>query len=253
MAEQKRESSVLFSLRELRQIEDDRVKTEESVARQKVEDERARVLAEERRVRDEAERVRREAEEAARLKEEAEENRNREEQLRLEETERKHRVEAQMRLEEQRLKLEIEAKARANSTRKAKVLVSATGAMVLLVGALFAYAWKANADREETKRMTSAAIAAKEKAFNELLQKANDEAKQIAMLQDQTAKDVDELKRTQDADQQRLIRERIERRQREMAAAADRERAARDAAEARRRAPVKITNCKNPNDPLCGL
>src|SRR5215467_10526267 len=78
---EKRENSVLFSLRE--------------------EEERSRVAAEERRRRDEIERVRRDAEEAELARRQAEEARQRAERLRLEEAERVARIDAQARLEEQ--------------------------------------------------------------------------------------------------------------------------------------------------------
>jgi hypothetical protein len=253
MAEQKRESSVLFSLRELRKIEEDRVQQEKDAQQQKIEDERNRVLAEEQRVRDEAERARREVAAAEKARLDEEDRRRREDELRLAEASEKARVDAQARLEEQRLRMEIDARAKANSTRKAKVLVSASVGMAVIVAGLGVYAWKANSDREETKRLTQLAIVKKEEAINELLRQRDAEATQIAAMQAQTAKDVEELKATQDAAEQQRIRDRIDRRQREIAAAAERERAIREAAEARRRAPVKINNCKNPNDPLCGL
>ena len=78
MSERPRENSVLFSLRELRRIEDDRVKKEQEAARAKAEAERqakeaadrATRDAEERRIRDDADRARmaREEEDAARAR-----------------------------------------------------------------------------------------------------------------------------------------------------------------------------------------
>ena len=56
MAE-KRENSVLFSLRELRKIEDDRVQQEVDDVKKKEEDDKARRLEDERRAREEQARV----------------------------------------------------------------------------------------------------------------------------------------------------------------------------------------------------
>ena len=95
------ENSVLFSLRELRRIEDDRVKKEQDAARAKAESERqakeaadrAAREAEERRIRDEVERTRRAQEDA--------EERQRQDQLRLKEAESRARVDGEMRIHEE--------------------------------------------------------------------------------------------------------------------------------------------------------
>ena len=124
------ENSVLFSLRELRRIEDDRVKKEQDTARAKAEAERqareaaeqAAREAEERRVRDEADR--------ARSVREAEEQRQREEQLRLQEAERRARVDGEMRINEERMRLEMQHKKK-HSPVKAMVSVAA---VLLLIG-----------------------------------------------------------------------------------------------------------------------
>lgn len=110
MAEQRGENSVLFSLKELRRIEEDRVAKEQAEARARLDAERrAREDAErrareeeERRIRDEQDRIRRAEEDKLRAE--------REEQLRIEEAERRARVEGEMRLQEQRMRLELAAK-----------------------------------------------------------------------------------------------------------------------------------------------
>ena len=125
------ENSVLFSLRELRRIEDDRVKKEQDAARAKAEAEReareaaeaAARAAEERRVRDEAER--------ARLAREADEQRQREEQLRLQEAERRARVEGEMRINEERMRLEMQHKKKHSPV---KAVLTVTGILVLIGG-----------------------------------------------------------------------------------------------------------------------
>jgi colicin import membrane protein len=127
------ENSVLFSLRELRRIEDDRVKKEQDAARAKAEAERqAREEAdrlareaEERRVREEAER--------ARMAKEAVEQREREEQLRLQEAERRARVEGEMRINEERMRLEMQHKKKHSPI---KAVLGVAGALVLLGGGI---------------------------------------------------------------------------------------------------------------------
>src|SRR6266568_2519863 len=146
MAE-KRESSLLFSLRELRQIEEDRIKSEETAARQREEDARAAAAAEVRRQREEEERKRREIEDAERARQDAEERRQREDMLRLQESEKRAQVEAQARLEEQRLKMEIEAKAREASTKRARILV-AVSASLLVIAVIAVLLVKWSKDRE---------------------------------------------------------------------------------------------------------
>lgn len=119
----RRENSVLFSLKELRRIEDDRVRLEqdELTARREAEraakeaSDRATREAEEGRQRDQAERVRQAEEQAA--------SRQREDHMRLQEAERRARVEGEMRIHEERMRLEIQHKKR-NSPVKAVVTVA---------------------------------------------------------------------------------------------------------------------------------
>jgi len=158
------ENSVLFSLRELRRIEDDRVKKEQDAVRAKAEAERqareaaeqAAREAEERRVRDEAERAR-----AAR---EADEQRQREEQLRLQEAERRARVEGEMRINEERMRLEMQHKKKHSPV---KAVLTVAGILVLIGGGIGYKMYSQHqtelaAERAERERM--AAQARKERA-----------------------------------------------------------------------------------------
>jgi hypothetical protein len=132
MPEQREENSVLFSLKELRQMEDNRLQQEESDRVAKVEAERrAREDAErrvrddqERRVRDEQERVRRAQEEVA--------ARQREEQMRLAEAERRARVDGEMRLQEERMRIELAARKQARSP--VGLIAGIVGALVVIGG-----------------------------------------------------------------------------------------------------------------------
>jgi len=119
----RRENSVLFSLKELRKIEDDRVQREQDELTARREAERSAKEAAERAARDAEDRRRREEEERVRSVEEAKQKRLREEQLRLEEAERRARVEADMQLQQERMRLEVQHRAK-NSPVKAVVGVS---------------------------------------------------------------------------------------------------------------------------------
>jgi hypothetical protein len=133
MSERPRENSVLFSLRELRRIEDDRVKKEQEAARAKAEaerqakeaSERAAKDAEERRIRDDAER--------ARLAREEEEHREREGNLRVQEAERRARVEGEMRINEERMRLEMQHKKKHSPV---KAVLTVAGILVVIGGGI---------------------------------------------------------------------------------------------------------------------
>jgi len=182
------ENSVLFSLRELRRIEDDRVKKEQDASRAKAEAERqakeaaeqAARDAEERRVRDEAER--------ARMAREAEEQRDREGNLRLQEAERRARVEGEMRINEERMRLEIQHKKKHSPV---KAVLGVAGVLVLIGGGVgykmysdhqrelaVAREEKARVEIEAKKKQAEieARYAMIEKVFTEKLKKAKSQA-----------------------------------------------------------------------------
>jgi len=107
---EQRENSVLFSLKELRKIEDDRLRQETAEAEARVEAEiRAREDAE-RRAREDAQRFRQDEEDRVRRAEEEKANREREEHLRLQEAERRARVEGEMQIQQERMRLEVQGK-----------------------------------------------------------------------------------------------------------------------------------------------
>jgi trichohyalin len=105
---EQRENSVLFSLKELRRIEDDRIRQEEADIRAQSEAQRKSREDAERRAREDVERLRKEEEDKVRRLEEEQVARSREEQMRLQEAERRARVDAEMRLQEERMRLEIQ-------------------------------------------------------------------------------------------------------------------------------------------------
>ena len=130
---EKRENSVLFSLRELRTIEESRVKEEEDAAK---EAEQARVRARldaERRVKDEEDAKVRAAEEAARHEREMTEMRLREEQMRIQEAEARARAEHQAKLEASRLQHEMEIR-RVEAHKKRPTWLVVTVGVALAAG-----------------------------------------------------------------------------------------------------------------------
>jgi hypothetical protein len=120
---ERRENSVLFSLKELRKLEDDRVQREQDELAARREAERSAREAAERAAREQEERRRREEEDRIRHAEEAKQARLREDHMRLEEAERRARVEADMQLQQERMRLEVQHRAK-NSPVKAVVIVS---------------------------------------------------------------------------------------------------------------------------------
>jgi hypothetical protein len=177
---ERRENSVLFSLKELRNIEDGRVKKEREEADARVEAERAAKASAERAVREAEERRIREEEDRVRRIEEEKENRVREEQMRLQEAERRARVEGEVRLQEERLRLEVHAKTQQKSPLKA--ILGVTGVLVIVAGGLgykmysdhqaeIAIERKKLADSQEAARAAQAELQAKFAA----LQKETDE------------------------------------------------------------------------------
>jgi hypothetical protein len=180
MAE-RRENSVLFSLKELRGIEDGRVKKEKEEADARVEADRAAKLASERTIREAEERRVREEEDRVRRIEEEKENRVREEQMRLQEAERRARVEGEVRLQEERLRLEVHAKTQHKSPLKA--ILGVTGVLVLVAGGL---GYKMYSDHQAELTMERNKLADAQAAA--LVAKNELEAKFAAIQKDMDAK-----------------------------------------------------------------
>ena len=137
------DDSVLFSLKELRRLEDERVKTEADARRAQAEAERRAKVEAEQRARDEEARRLREEEERRRRAESEREERQREDRLRVEEAERRARVEGELRLKERQL-IEEQRQRHAHgrrSGRSAGMAAAAAAALLVAVGGgLAAYA-----------------------------------------------------------------------------------------------------------------
>lgn len=202
------ENSVLIALKELRGMEDARVKREQDEAHARVEAERTAKEAAARRVREEEEARVRAQEDRARHLEEEKQNRIREDQLRVEETERRARVEGEMKLQEERMRLEIQSRAQHRSPVKA---VAGAVILVAIVGGIILY--RVNAQNKAEAAAAAAAAAhdrqladerakAREAEFNsklssitkemdERLSKAKSEAERDRIRRDAEAKQAD--------------------------------------------------------------
>jgi hypothetical protein len=162
------ESSVLFSLRELRDIEHRRVADEKAVAKAAEEaKERARVaevarVAAEREAAEAAERSRKEAELAARNRQLAEDA------IRIQETEARLRAEALARLESDRLAYEVELRREEIARKRPRWLIGvATGCAVVALG-VGMLAMKASNTAKESKERALQVELARQKTLDEI-------------------------------------------------------------------------------------
>ena len=148
------ENSVLFSLKELRRIEDERVKAEADARTAKAEAERRAKAEAEQRARDEETRRVREEEERRQRAENEREARQREDRLRVEEAERRARVEGELKLREQQL-LEKQRQRYAHGRRfgrSAWIAAAAAAALLLGIGGGLA-AWASRQHQVEMKAL----------------------------------------------------------------------------------------------------
>jgi dTMP kinase len=155
------ENSVLVSLRELRGIEDDRIRREQEEVRARAEAERAATEAAERRARQEDEDRRRAEELRLQRIEEDKQTRLRDEHLRIEEAERRARVESEMKLQEQKMRLEIQSRAEGRSPVKA---IAAVALVLAAIGGGIVY--KIQAAHAERERIAEQEARARHEAAN---------------------------------------------------------------------------------------
>ena len=252
MAE-KKESSVLFSLRELREIEEERIQ-EEHTAKKRAEEDRIRAQQEaERRAREEEEGRRRAAEQAERAAREAVENREREERLRVEEAERRARVEAQAHLEQQRMHKELEIRAIEAQKSKPTWLIAVAGGLVLVVGILGYWAYNRSQEADRDKAESEARLAAIMKdvettqaEFNRLSKETEEKYQKLlnAKTEEEKAaaqRDLDKAKADRDA------------KGRALEGLKDKARKTRSGGGGEKKDDGQIKVKCDPNDPLCGI
>jgi hypothetical protein len=171
MAEQRRENSLLVSLKELRQVEEDRVKEEESAAQAKI-DAEARAREDAIRRAKEAEEAKiREAEAKVRREREEKERQIREEQLRLEEAERRARIEAQAKVEEARIA--AETKIRVHKATPWRLVAGISAAVFALAAVTIGViVQKHREEQAEIKRQTDEREAMERKRAEEASERA---------------------------------------------------------------------------------
>lgn len=252
MAERK-ESSVLFSLRELREIEEERIQ-EEQTAKKRAEEERIRAQQEaERRAREEEESRRRAAEDAERRAREAVESREREERLRVEEAERRARVEAQAQLEQQRMHKELEIRAIEAQKKKPTWLIAVAGGLVLVVGILGFWAYSRSQEADREKREADAKLAA-------LLKDIDSTQTEFNRLSKETEEKYQALLSAKTEQEKQAAQEALDKAKRERDAAGatlnklkDRARKSGGGGGEGKKDDGKINVKCDPNDPLCGI
>jgi hypothetical protein len=157
---EKRENSVLFSLRELRQIEETRVQEEESAA-QAAEEARIRAKMEEDRRKQEAEAARLRAieEEERRIRDE-EANRAHEANVRIGEAQARANAEAQARIEQERLQHEMELRRQEVAKKRPTWLLVVAGVLVVAIAAsIFLIVQRTKEKDAESKRANEEAAA----------------------------------------------------------------------------------------------
>jgi hypothetical protein len=138
------ENSVLFSLKELRRFEDERVKAEADARRAQAEAERRAKAEAEQRARDE---------ETCRAREEEERRHQREDRLRVEEAERRARVEGELKLRQQQLLAEERQRhVQGRRIGRSAGMAAATGALLLVAvgGGLTAWASRQHQTEKES-------------------------------------------------------------------------------------------------------
>ncbi|HYU15842.1 MAG TPA: hypothetical protein VEL05_07220 [Candidatus Acidoferrum sp.] len=250
MAERK-ESSVLFSLRELRSIEEERI-AEEEAARRRADEERKRAAEDaERRVREAEEARRLAAEEAERRGREEAERHHREGRLRVEEAERRARVEAQAQLEQQRLHKEMELRAMEVQRKRPTALIAVAVILLVAVGGLGFFAYKKSQESEQLDKQLAA-----------LQQQMDRTSGEVNGLAAKLQQDLEAIRAAKTEEERKAAEAKADETKRQLTAKQEalanlKKRARESGGEARAKEPkaqdktIK-TNC-DPNDPLCGL
>ncbi len=254
---ERKESSVLFSLRELQTIEEDRVSEEAADVVRAEEAATAAVEAEAQQIRNDEESRRVAAETSEREAREAVEQRQREEQMRLEESERRARVEAQSVVEQQRLGKEMELRIMEQKRKKPAWIIAVVVGAVMVVGLVLFFQNQA-AEKERAKK-EEAALQLRQKNYEKRVALAQADVKQAqddvadAFIRLEGA--VDEKSRDEAKAAGKRAREALKNKQARLESI-------RVAGVAKAKAKVKakarkekklIDKCAKSNDPLCGL
>lgn len=242
------ENSLLFSLKELHKLEEDRQREEE--------DARVAAIEADRRAKEDAERAVREAEEA-RIKaqkdaekraREEKERKEMEDRVRLEEAERRARIEAQARIEENRLAAEAEA-IRTKPIPWKLIGAVAAALVTLSVIILIVVNRSQAASKMEARRQLIAKLDAERKSDK-------DEQARLQKVLTEKMGEVDRISKmlgsaTDEKERIELARQARDAARRASAAAAEADSQRRAAKEREKKA--KFERCKGSDDPLCGI
>jgi len=254
---ERKESSVLFSLRELQTIEEDRVSEEAAEVIRNEEAARNAVEAEAQRIRNDEEARRVAAENAERAAREAVEQRQREEQMRLEETERRARVEAQAVVEQQRLAKEMDLRLMEQKRKKPAWIIAAVVGVVMVIGLVLFFQNQAANKAEADKK--AAALVVAQKAFEKDMKLAQIEVDNAQNEMDDAFKQLeaatDEKSRAEAVQARKNAKAKLIQKREDMEALRKRGVAK---AKAEKKAKAKkekklIDKCAKSKDPLCGL
>ncbi len=197
MAE-RRENSVLFSLRELRNIEDERVKGEEEAEQARIEAERRAKEEAIRRAKEEEERKIREAEERALRERQERERHEREQHTRLQESERRAQIEAAAKLEQARIEAEARARMEAKKFPIGAVVGGVIGLIVLAGGIMGYLVHQHNVElAQQQQAMQAQADAERKKLAQEAAAQAATLKKELEELQGQLDKATNDAERAQ--------------------------------------------------------
>jgi hypothetical protein len=217
---EKRENSVLFSLRELRQIEENRVQEEENAVKSA---EEARIRAKE-----DAERRKREEEEA-KINAEREHQRSieesrvaaeREARMRVESAEAAERARNQAALEQQRLQQEMELRRAEVAKKRPTWMLAVTGiALVAAVGLIFfaIQRMRASEQAEKDKEIAEKIAVQAKKDSEEAQEKLGKILKELDELDGQVKQAVNSLADAQNDADRRAARDRLNKLQQEQA------------------------------------
>jgi colicin import membrane protein len=164
---EKRENSVLFSLRELRQIEESRVQEEEHAVRSAQEARQAAVQEAERKRREAEEaKVRAERDELLRI-ETARDGAEREARMRVESAEAMERQRVQAALEQQRLQHEMELRRAEVAKKRPTWMLAVTGAALVLTVLLVIFVVRAIGQKQEAEQLAQQSKAIAEQAVKD--------------------------------------------------------------------------------------
>lgn len=254
---ERKESSVLFSLRELQTIEEDRVSEEAAEIIRAEEAARNAVEAEAQRIRDDEEARRVAAENAERAAREAVEQRQREEQMRLEETERRARVEAQAVVEQQRLAKEMDLRLMEQKRKKPAWIIAAVVGVVMVIGLVLFF--QNQAAEKERARKAEAALALRVEAFEKRVKGAQIDVanaqKDVDAAFTQLENAVDEKSRGEAKEAGKRARQALKDKQAKLEAIrkAGVEKAKKEKKAKAKKEKKLIDKCAKSKDPLCGL